>query len=296
MENLPALKAIKFSAGAPAAYLNCIIHGLANIFKQELTTSSTMKITIDKIKSLKGREKISMLTAYDFPSASILDSLVDIILVGDSLGMVVLGYDNTLNVTMQDMIMHTEAVGRAVKNSLLVGDLPANSYNTEEDAVKNSKKLIEAGADCVKIENQHEIAKALVNQGMEVMGHVGLTPQTVTNFKVQGKDEETANRVIEEAKALEKAGCFSIVLECVPLELAKKITESVKIPTIGIGAGVDCDGQVLVMHDILGLFEKFRPKFVKRYTNIAEEMRKAFMQYNKEVKEGKFPSDEFSFH
>ena len=255
-----------------------------------------MKITVDKVKFMKGREKISMLTAYDFPSASILDSLVDMILVGDSLGMVVLGYDNTLNVTMQDMIRHTEAVGRAVKNSLLVGDLPADSYNNEEDAIKNSKKLIEAGADCVKIENQHKIAEALVNQGMEVMGHVGLTPQTVTNFKVQGKDEETANKVIEEAKALEKAGCFSIVLECVPIALAKKITEIIKIPTIGIGAGADCDGQVLVMHDILGLFEKFRPKFVKRYSNIAEEMRKAFAQYNKEVKEGKFPSDEFSFH
>ena len=245
---------------------------------------------------MKGREKISMLTAYDFPSASILDSLVDIILVGDSLGMVVLGYDNTLNVTMQDMVRHTEAVGRAVKSSLLVGDLPADSYNNKGDAIKNSKKLIEAGADCVKIENQHSIASALVKQGIEVMGHVGLTPQTVTNFKVQGKDEETANRVVEEAKALERAGCFSIVLECVPTDLAKKITESVKIPTIGIGAGADCDGQVLVMHDILGLFEKFRPKFVKRYANIAEEMGKAFTQYNKEVKEGRFPSDAFSFH
>ena len=237
-----------------------------------------------------------MLTAYDFPSASIMDGIVDMILVGDSLGMVVLGYENTLKVAMQDMIRHTEAVGRAVKTSLLIGDLPVNSYSNEEDAIKNSKKLIEAGADCVKIENQHEIANALVKEGIEVMGHVGLTPQTVTNFKVQGKDKETANKIIEEAKALEKAGCFSIVLECVPADLAKKITGEISIPTIGIGAGSYCDGQVLVMHDILGLFEKFKPKFVKRYANIAEEMRKAFMQYNKEVKEGKFPSDEFSFH
>lgn len=237
-----------------------------------------------------------MLTAYDFPTADIMDGIVDMILVGDSLGMVVLGYENTQKVTMQDMIRHTEAVARAVKSSLLIGDLPVNSYNNKEDAIQNAKKLIKAGADCVKIENQHKIAEALVNAGIETMGHVGLTPQTVTNFKVQGKDEETANRIIEEGKKLEKAGCFSIVLECVPIDLAKKITESIKIPTIGIGAGPYCDGQVLVMHDILGLFEKFKPKFVKRYANIAEEMRKAFIQYNKEVKEGKFPSDEFSFH
>ena len=255
-----------------------------------------MKTTIDKVKSMKNKEKISMLTAYDFPSAGIMDSIVDMILVGDSLGMVVLGYENTLNVTMNDMVMHTEAVARAVKSSLLVGDLPANSYDNEEDAIQNSKKLIDAGADCVKIENQHEIAEALVKENIEVMGHVGLTPQTITDFKVQGKENEAADKIINEAKALEKAGCFSIVLECVPIDLAKQISEELTIPTIGIGAGPDCDGQVLVMHDILGLFEKFRPKFVKRYANIAEEMRKAFSQYNKEVKEEKFPTDEFSFH
>ncbi|MBL7054143.1 3-methyl-2-oxobutanoate hydroxymethyltransferase [Candidatus Woesearchaeota archaeon] len=255
-----------------------------------------MKIKIDKIKSMKGEEKISMLTAYDFPTANIMDGVVDMILVGDSLGMVVLGYENTLRVTMNDMIRHTEAVGRAVKKSLLVGDLPVGSYDNLEDAVENARKLIEAGADCIKIENQHKIARALVKEGMEVMGHIGLTPQTVTDFKVQGKAEEDAEKIIEESKELEKAGCFAIVLECVPLELAKKITEEISIPTIGIGAGIYCDGQVLVMHDILGLFEKFKPKFVKRYANIAEEMRKAFRQYNKEVKEGKFPTDEFSFH
>ena len=255
-----------------------------------------MKVTVDKIKSMKSEEKISMLTAYDFPSASIMDGTVDMILVGDSLGMVVLGYENTLSVTMEDMMRHTEAVARGVKKSLLVGDMPVNSYDNEEDAIENTKKLIDAGADCVKIENQHEIASALVKEGFEVMGHVGLTPQTVTDFKVQGKDKDAANRIIEEAKALEKAGCFSIVLECVPVDLAKRITEEISIPTIGIGAGADCDGQVLVMYDILGLFERFKPKFVKRYANIAKEMRKAFMQYTKEVKEGKFPSDEFSFH
>ena len=255
-----------------------------------------MKTTTEKIKSMKNNEKISMLTAYDFPTAGIMDSIVDMILVGDSLGMVVLGYENTLNVKMEDMVRHTEAVARAVKNSLMVGDLPANSYDNEEDAIENSKKLLKAGADCVKIENQHEIAQALVKENIEVMGHVGLTPQTITDFKVQGKDKEAEDKIINEAIALEKAGCFSIVLECVPVDLAKKISEQLTIPTIGIGAGPDCDGQVLVMHDILGLFEKFRPKFVKRYANIAEEMRKAFLQYNKEVKEGKFPTDEFSFH
>ena len=255
-----------------------------------------MKITVDKVKSMKGKEKVSMLTAYDFPTASIMDGIVDMILVGDSLGMVVLGYENTSNVTMQDMIRHTEAVARAVKQSLLIGDLPVNSYNNEKDAIENARKLIKAGADCVKIENQHEIAKALVREGIEIMGHVGLTPQTITNFKVQGKDEESSKKIIEEAKALDKAGCFSIVLECVPVDLAKKITEEISIPTIGIGAGPYSDGQVLVMHDTLGLFEKFKPKFVKRYVNIAEEMKKAFIQYNKEVKEGKFPTDEYSFH
>lgn len=255
-----------------------------------------MKTTIDQVKSMKNKEKISMLTAYDFPTAGIMDGIVDMILVGDSLGMVVLGYEDTLNVTMNDMVRHTGAVARAVKGSLLVGDLPANSYDNEEDAVKNSKKLLKAGADCVKIENQHEIAEALVKENIEVVGHVGLTPQTITDFKVQGKENEAAGKIINEAKSLEKAGCFSVVLECVPVDLAKKISEELTIPTIGIGAGPFCDGQVLVMHDILGLFEKFRPKFVKRYANIAEEMRKAFKQYNKEVKEGKFPTDEFSFH
>ena len=259
-------------------------------------TLSTMKTTIGKITSMKNKEKISMLTAYDFPTAGIMDGIVDMILVGDSLGMVVLGYENTLNVKMEDMVRHTEAVARAVKKSLVVGDLPAGSYGNFKDAVENSKKLIDAGADCVKIENQHEIAEALVKENIEVMGHVGLTPQTITDFKVQGKDEEKADKIINEAKALEKAGCFSIVLECVPIDLAKKISEQLAISTIGIGAGPYCDGQVLVMHDILGLFEKFRPKFVKRYANIAEEMKKAFIEYNKEVKEGKFPTDDFSFH
>jgi len=255
-----------------------------------------MKTTIEKIKNMKNNQKISMLTAYDFPTAKIMDGIVDMILVGDSLGMVVLGYENTLNVTMDDMVRHTSAVVRGTEKSLVIGDLPVGSYENSGDSINNSKKLLDAGADCVKIENQNEIAEILVKEGIEVMGHVGLTPQTVTNFKVQGKDEENAEKIIEEAIALEKAGCFSIVLECVPIELAKKITHELKIPTIGIGAGPECDGQVLVSSDMLGLFTEFKPKFVKRFGKIAEEMKEAFEQYNNEVKEGKFTSDEESFH
>ncbi len=255
-----------------------------------------MKTTIEKIKSMKNKEKITMLTSYDFPSAGIMDGIVDIIFVGDSLGMVVLGYENTLNVTLSDMARHTSAVARAVKSSLVGADLPVDCYNNKEDAIKNSKALIEAGADFIKIEGKPEIASVLVEEGINVMGHIGLIPQTSAEFKVQGKDKESAEKIINEAKELEKAGCFSITLECIPVNLAKEITESLKIPSIGIGAGPHCDGQVLVMHDMLGLFERFKPKFVKRYSNISEEMKKAFIQYNKEVKEGKFPTKEFSFN
>lgn len=255
-----------------------------------------MKVTIDKIKSMKGKEKISVLTAYDYPIASLMDGIVDIVLVGDSLGMVVLGHKDTSQVTMHDMTRHTNAVSRAVKNSLLVADLPINSYNNEKDALMNSEILLKAGADCVKIENQSKIAEFLVKNKIQVMGHVGLTPQTIKELKVQGKDSKTARKIIKEAKDLQKAGCFSIVLECVPLELAKKITQKLHIPTIGIGAGPFCDGQVLVTHDILGFFEKFNPKFVKKYANFSEDMKKIFQDYNKEVKEGTFPTDDFSFH
>lgn len=255
-----------------------------------------MKTTTEQIKLMKGRERISVLTAYDFPSALAMDGLVDIILVGDSLGMAVYGEKNTLNVTMQDMIRHTKAVAMAAKKSLIVGDMPAGSYGNAEMAIRNAGMLIDAGADAVKIEKEHEIAAELVKNSFSVMGHVGLTPQTITDFRVQGKDEDTADKITNEAKKLEKAGCFSIVLECMPSGLAKGITQGLKIPTIGIGAGKLCDGQVLVVNDMLGMNENFKPKFVKRYAKIAEEMRKAFMQYNKDVKEGKFPAEEHSFH
>ncbi len=253
-------------------------------------------ITPHQIKSMKSKQKIVMLTAYDYPTAELMDDIVNIILVGDSLGMVVLGYENTTKVTMEDMARATGAVARAVKNALIVGDMPIGTYDNEADALKNANLLLKAGANAVKIENKPEIAEFLVKNGIEVMGHIGLTPQTITNFKVQGKNEGGAKRLLSLAKACDKAGCFSLVLECIPLDLAKTITETISIPTIGIGAGIHCDGQVLVTHDILGLFEAFKPKFVKRYAEIGKEMGKAFEQYAKEVRESKFPSDEFSFH
>jgi len=256
-----------------------------------------MKTTTQKIKSMKGTEKITMLTAYDYFTAKTLDEAgIDIMLVGDSLGMVILGYENTLSVTMNDMVRHTGAVARGAKNALIVGDMPANSYNDNETALSNAKAFLESGADNVKIENKPEIAKFLVENKINVMGHIGLTPQTITDFKVQGKTEEAANKLINLAKELDKAGCYSMVLECVSMQLAKKITESISIPTIGIGAGPYCDGQVLVVNDMLGLYDKFSPKFVKRYANLGEGMKSAFQNYIKDVKEGNFPKDEHSFH
>lgn len=253
-------------------------------------------ITPQKIKSMKSKQKIVMLTAYDFPMAKLMDDVVDIILVGDSMGMVVLGYDNTTKVTIGDIARSTGAVSRAAKNALIIGDLPIGTYDNEKDALKNAKILLEAGAKAVKVENKPEIVEFLVNSGIDVMAHIGLTPQTITNFKVQGKNEEDAKKLLELAKECDRAGCFSIVLECVPESLAKAITDSISAPTIGIGAGIHCDGQVLVTHDILGLFDAFKPKFVKRYAETGKGMRKAFEQYAKEVREEKFPSDEFSFH
>ena len=252
--------------------------------------------TIKEIKSMKGKQKIVMLTAYDFSSARLMDSIVDIILIGDSMGMVVLGYDTTTKVTIHDIISATGAVSRGAKKSLIVGDLPFGTYDNEKDALKNAKLLLNAGAYAVKIERKPEIAEFLVKNGIDVMGHIGLTPQTITNFKVQGKNEDDAKNLLEEAKAMDKAKCFSLVLECIPTGLGEKITKSISIPTIGIGAGIDCDGQVLVTHDILGLFDVFKPKFVKRYADIGNEMRNAFEKFAKEVREKKFPSDEFSFH
>ena len=246
---------------------------------------------------MKGKEKISMLTAYDYSTAKYMDQAgINIILIGDSMGMVVLGYENTLSVTINDMMLHTGAVARGTENALIVGDLPAGAYDDNESAALNAEALIKSGADTVKLENAPEIAKFLVENKFEVMGHVGLTPQTMTDFKVQGKEEEAANTIIKMAKDLEASGCYCVVLEGIPRQLAQKITGMLSVPTIGIGAGPDCDGQVLVVNDMLGLYDKFSPKFVKKYAHLADDMKKAFENYIKEVKEGSFPQDEHSFH
>ncbi|HLC61166.1 MAG TPA: 3-methyl-2-oxobutanoate hydroxymethyltransferase [Candidatus Nanoarchaeia archaeon] len=252
--------------------------------------------SIQEIKSMKGRQKIVMLTAYDFPTAKLMDGIVDVILVGDSLGMVVLGYENTTQVTMDDMLRATGAVARGTRNTLIVGDMPIGTYDNEESALKNAKLFLKAGAHAIKIERKPEIAEFLVKSGIEVMGHVGLTPQTITNFKLQGKDKESAEKILQESIDLDKAGCFSLVLECILLSLAKIITEKISMPTIGIGAGIHCDGQVLVTNDILGLYGDFKPKFLKRYAEIGNEMKTAFENYTKDVREEKFPADENSFH
>lgn len=257
-----------------------------------------MRKTVDQIKAMKAEsKKIVMITAYDYPTAQMLDKVgMDIILVGDSLAMVVLGYGNTQSATMDDMLRHTQAVARGNKTSMIVGDMPYKSYEEPEQAVKNAKRLCSVGATAVKIEgNKPDIVKAILAENIPVMGHIGLTPQTVTNFKVQGRDKKSIERLTKEADELENAGCFSIVLECIPKWLAKSITERLQIPTIGIGAGVHCDGQVLVVHDMLGLFERFTPRFVKKYANIGAEMTKAFEQYIREVRDGIFPDDRHSY-
>ncbi|WP_040414458.1 3-methyl-2-oxobutanoate hydroxymethyltransferase [Clostridium thermobutyricum] len=263
-----------------------------------------MKNTAVTFKESKGHEKLSMLTAYDFGTAKLVDEAgINGILVGDSLGMVMLGYKDTLEVTMEDMIHHSKAVSRGAKNALVVTDMPFMSYQTSVyDAVVNAGRLIKEGkAQAVKLEGGLEVVdkvEAIVKASIPVMGHIGLTPQSINQiggFKVQGKSEESGRILIESAKALEKAGAFAIVLECVPSKLSKIITESINIPTIGIGAGNDCDGQILVYQDMLGMFSGFKPKFVKRYSDIGEEMKKSFIEYDKEVKDKVFPGEEHGF-
>ncbi|MDD5731263.1 MAG: 3-methyl-2-oxobutanoate hydroxymethyltransferase [Candidatus Omnitrophica bacterium] len=262
------------------------------------------KITVNDILSLKGRRKITMLTAYDYPTASLVDKAgIDMILVGDSLANVVLGLDSTTKVGMPEMLHHAKAVTRAVTGALVIGDMPYESYqiNTEE-CVKNAKRFInEADCSAVKLEWFDQcpgVTEAIVKSGIPVMGHIGLTPQTADKlggFKVQGKDADAARRLIEQAQELESLGCFSIVLECVPDKLAEIITKKLKIPTIGIGAGISCDGQVLVINDMLGLFERYTPKFVKKYVNLSPLILKAIEEFKSEVLEGKFPAPEHSF-
>ena len=254
--------------------------------------------------SKKNGEKLTMLTAYDYTTAKLLDeSGVDSILVGDSLGMVVLGYDDTLSVTMEDMIHHSAAVARGAKNALVITDMPFMSYQTSVyDAVANAGRLVKEGkAQAVKLEGGIEFCehiKAIVKASIPVCAHIGLTPQSINafgGFKVQGKGKEEAQRLLDEARAVEEAGAFAIVLECVPAKLAKKISESISIPTIGIGAGAGCDGQVLVYQDMLAMYSDFKPKFVKQYAQIGSVMKDAFRQYIDEVKSGAFPSEEHTF-
>ena len=255
-------------------------------------------------ESKKNGEKLTMLTAYDYTTAKLLDeSGVDSILVGDSLGMVVLGYDDTLSVTMEDMIHHSAAVARGAKNALVITDMPFMSYQTSVyDAVVNAGRLVKEGkAQAVKLEGGIEFCehiKAIVKASIPVCAHIGLTPQSINafgGFKVQGKGKEEAQRLLDEARAVEEAGAFAVVLECVPAKLAKKISESISIPTIGIGAGAGCDGQVLVYQDMLAMYSDFKPKFVKQYAQIGSVMKEAFRRYIDEVKSGAFPSEEHTF-
>ena len=263
------------------------------------------KITILDIykKKAEGR-KITMLTAYDYPTAQIVDQAgIDMILVGDSLGMVVQGGTSTLPVTMDEMIYHTRMVSRAVQFSLVVGDMPFLSYQTHKaEAVRNAGRFLkEAGAEAIKLEGGSQMAetiRAIVDAGIPVMAHIGLTPQYVHmlgGFKVQGKDDAAREKILADARAVQDAGAFSVVLEAIPAPLAKEIREMLRIPCIGIGAGPDCDGQVLVLHDLLGLFDRFTPKFVKKYANLKEQALKAVKEYKQEVETGTFPSQEHIF-
>jgi len=263
-------------------------------------------VTVPAIRAMKRLQRIGMLTAYDYPTAKIADAAgTDIILVGDSLGMVVLGYPDTLSVTVDEMLHHTRAVARGVQRALVVGDMPYLSYHVSvEESVRNAGEFIRAGARAVKIEggkpSRIKTVEAILDAEIPVMGHIGLTPQSVNvvgGFKLQGKNAGDAKRLIDEAVALDQAGCFALVLECVPEELAALITERIAIPTIGIGAGPSCDGQVLVFHDLLGLYDGHTAKFVRRYANIGEEMRNAIAKYLEDVRSGRFPDGaKESFH
>lgn len=264
-----------------------------------------MKNTVVTFKQAKeNKEKLTMLTAYDYSTAKLMDeSGINGILVGDSLGNVILGYEDTLSVTMEDMIHHGAAVARGVKNALVVVDMPFMSYQTSVyDALCNAGRLVkEAKAGAVKLEGGEKVCpqiKAIVDADIPVMAHLGLTPQSVNAFggyKVQGKSIEAAQKLIDDAKAVEQAGAFALVLECVPSALAKIITESISIPTIGIGAGNCCDGQILVYQDMLGMYSEFTPKFVKKFANAGQVMCSAFLDYIDAVKSGEFPSKEHSF-
>lgn len=262
------------------------------------------KLTIPDIRNRKNDVPIAELTAYDYPWAKVADTAgIDVVLVGDSLGMVVLGYPDTVSVTMEEMIHHTKAVVRGVERALVITDMPFGSYNSSiPAAINNATRILKEGrADAVKVEGGVSMAAtvaAIVNAGIPVQGHIGLTPQTATSlggFKVQGKSAQAAKQLLDDAKALEDAGCFSIVLEAIPAPLAERITQAISIPTIGIGAGPNCDGQVLVIHDLVGLYDRFTPKFVKQYAKINEPILEALRQYKAEVESRSFPTEAHSF-
>lgn len=263
------------------------------------------KVTVDEIISTKKKRKITMLTAYDFTTATICDKAgIDVLLVGDSAGMVMLGYQTTTPVTMDEMLLFCKAVSRGSKRAMVVADMPFMSYQVDAtEAVRNACRFVkEAGVDAVKIEGGEEMVetvKAIIRAGVPVMGHIGLKPQTAMlwqGYKVQGKSREAALQLIQDAKALEKAGVYCIVLEQVVVEVAKIITDMVSVPTVGIGAGNVCDGQVLVIHDMLGLYEQMKPKFVRRYAELSQEMIKALTSFKDDVVSEKFPGEENTFH
>jgi 3-methyl-2-oxobutanoate hydroxymethyltransferase len=271
------------------------------------TTGKIQKVTVPSLlQKKKAGEKITALTAYDYPIAKIVDSAgIDVILVGDSVGMVVLGYENTIPVTMEEMIHHTKAVVRGTKRALVVGDMPYFSFHlTADETITNASRFLkEAGAQAVKIEGASpkrlKLIEMLVEAEIPVMGHVGLTPQSIHHlgrFKVRGKVVDEARKIVTDALNLEKAGVFSVILECVPMELARILTERLQVPTIGIGAGPYCDGQILVFHDLVGFMNGYLPKFVKRYVHLHDTLTQAVQAYAEDVQRGHFPDDEHSYH
>ncbi len=264
------------------------------------------KINVSEIRRMKNAgRKITCVTSYDYTSAALAEKAgIDLILVGDSAGMVVLGYETTIPVTVDEMILFSKAVTRGNKRSLIVGDMPFMSYQANnEDAVRNAGRFVkEGGVDAVKLEGGHrmrERVEALTNTAIPVVGHIGLTPQTSPlwgGYRVQGRTSDDAEEIIKDAKAIEKAGAFAVVIEMVTSEVAKRVTEQLSIPTIGIGSGQHCDGQIVVLHDILGLYEKFTPKFIKKYANLSAEIQSALEAYRDDVVTGKFPGEEHTFH
>ncbi len=268
------------------------------------TLSETSPVTVPALVQSKGRERIAMMTAYDAASAALLDSAgLDVLLVGDSVEMAVYGNPNTLTATMDSMLRHARAVSGAVKRSLIVGDMPFLSYQADpSDAVRNAGRFLsEGGCGAVKVEGGRRVlaaAEAILAADIPVMGHVGLTPQSYRKFggfKVQGREGDSAREILEDAKALAEAGCFAVVIECVPADLAAEITRTIPVPTIGIGAGGTCDGQVLVFHDVMGLTRDLHPKFVRRYADLASAIEEAARAFARDVKSGAFPSPEESF-